>query len=50
MTIGPNCPGPTTTHPCPTQPDAYKLRKILVYNEAKTTLLHTVDIDSQGVF
>jgi len=50
VTIGPNCPGPTTTNPCPTQPDAYKLRKILVYNEAKTTLLHTVDIDSRGAF
>jgi hypothetical protein len=50
VTIGPNCPGPTTTAPCPTSPDAYKARKILVYNEAKTTLLYTVDIDSQGAF
>jgi len=50
VTIGPNCPGPTTTAPCPTPPDAYKLRKILVYNEAKTSLLHTVDIDSQGAY
>ena len=50
VTIGPNCPGPTTTTPCPTPPDAYKLRKILVYNEAKTSLLFTVDIDSQGAY
>src|SRR5438034_2819733 len=50
VTIGPNCPGPTTTTPCPTPPDAYKQRKILVYNEAKTVLLHTVDIDSQGLY
>jgi hypothetical protein len=50
VSIGPNCPGPTTTAPCPTPPDAYKLRKILVYNEAKTSLLHTVDIDSQGAY
>jgi len=50
VTIGPNCPGPTTTAPCPTSPDAYKARKILVYNEAKTELLHTVDIDSQGAY
>jgi hypothetical protein len=50
VTIGPNCPGPVTTAPCPTPPDAYKLRKILVYNEAKTSLLHTVDIDSQGAY
>jgi hypothetical protein len=50
VTIGPNCPGPVTTAPCPTPPDAYKLRKILVYNEAKTSLLFTVDIDSQGAY
>jgi|SRR5689334_9468324 len=50
VTIGPNCPGPSTTVPCPTSPDAYKLRKILIYNEAKSSLLHTVDIDSQGAY
>ena len=49
VTIGPNCPGPSDA-PCPTPPDAYKQRKILVYNEGKTTLLFTVDIDSQGAF
>ena len=47
VTIGPNCPGPAE---CPTSPDAYKARKILVYNEAKSELLHTVDIDSQGAY
>ena len=50
VTIGPNCPVETATNPCPTPPDAYKLRKILVYNEAKTNLLHVVDIDSQGAY
>ena len=50
VTIGPNCPGPETANPCPTQPSAYAARKILVYNEAKTTLLFTVDIDSQGAY
>ena len=50
VSIGPNCPGPTTTTPCPTPPEAYKLRKILVYNAAKTSLLFTVDIDSQGAY
>ena len=50
VTIGPNCPGPVTTNPCPTPPDAYRQRKILVYNEVKTSLLHTVDIDSQGAY
>lgn len=50
VTIGPNCPVESTTNPCPTPPEAYRLRKILVYNEAKTTLLHVVDIDSQGFY
>ena len=50
VTIGPNCPVESTTNPCPTQPEAYRLRKILVYNEAKTTLLHVIDIDSQGLY
>jgi hypothetical protein len=51
VTIGPNCPGPeTTSNPCPTPALAYAARKILVYNEAKTTLLFTVDIDSQGAY
>jgi hypothetical protein len=51
VTIGPNCPGPATgSQGCPTPPDAYAARKILVYNAAKSTLLHTVDIDSQGLY
>ena len=50
VTIGPNCPGPQGANPCPTQPSAYAARKILVYNEAKTNLLFTVDIDSQGLY
>ena len=51
VTIGPNCPGPeTTSNPCPTQPSAYALRKILIYNETKSRLLFTVDIDSQGLY
>jgi hypothetical protein len=50
VSIGPNCPGPTTTIECSTPPSAYLARKILVYNEAHTTLLHTVDIDTQGLY
>jgi hypothetical protein len=50
VTIGPNCPGPETTNPCPTPPSAYAARKILIYNEAKTNVLFTVDIDSQGAY
>ena len=51
VTIGPNCPGPAQEgHPCPTPPSAYAARKIQVWNEAKTNLLFTVDIDSQGFY
>jgi hypothetical protein len=50
VTIGPNCPGPETAQPCPTPPDAYAARKVLVYDEAKTKLLLTVDIDSHGTY
>ena len=50
VTIGPNCPGPTTTQPCPTPPGAYAERKILVFNEAGSTPIATVDIDSQGLY
>lgn len=50
VTIGPNCPATSTANPCPTQPSDYAARKILVYDETKKTLLHTVDIDSQGLY
>src|ERR1043165_5379468 len=50
VTIGPNCPVQSETQPCPTPPDAYALRKVLVYDEAKTKLLFTVDLDSQGAY
>src|SRR5437867_1320545 len=48
--IGPNCPVEQVGNPCPTPPDAYKLRKILVYDEQRTRLLFTVDIDTQGLY
>jgi hypothetical protein len=51
VTIGPNCPGPQNdSNPCPTQPSAYAARKIQVWDAAKTNLLFTVDIDSQGSY
>ena len=51
VTIGPNCPGPQqNNNPCPTQPSAYAARKILIFNEAGSTLLFNVDIDSQGLY
>ena len=50
VSIGPNCPVETVTNPCPTPPEAYALRKVLVYDEAKTKLLFTVDIDSHGLY
>jgi hypothetical protein len=50
VTIGPNCPVQTETNPCPTQPSAYAARKILIYTATKSSLLFTVDIDSQGLY
>jgi hypothetical protein len=50
VTIGPNCPGPTTTNPCPTPPSAYAARKVEVYDAARTKLLDTVDIDNGGFY
>lgn len=50
VTIGPNCPGGQQPNGCPTPPEAFALRKILVYDAAKTHLLYTVDIDSQGLY
>jgi hypothetical protein len=51
VTIGPNCSGPQLdSNPCPTQPSAYAARKIQVWDAAKTNLLFTVDIDSQGSY
>jgi hypothetical protein len=50
VTIGPNCPGPTTTNPCPTPPSAYESRKVQVYDSARTKLLFTVDIDNGGFY
>ena len=48
--IGPNCPVEQMGNPCPTPPAAYALRKILVFDEQRTKLLFTVDIDSQGLY
>jgi hypothetical protein len=48
VTIGPNCPVETVGQPCPPPPEAYALRKVLVYDEAGKQLLYTVDIDSHG--
>jgi len=50
VTIGPNCPVQREGQPCPTPPSAYTLRKVLVYDEQHAKLLHTVDIDTQGLY
>lgn len=47
VTIAPTCAPPAS---CPTTPSDYGLRKIVIYNEAHTTLLFTVDIDSTGFY
>jgi len=48
--IGPNCPVEQPGNPCPTPPSAYTLRKVLVFDEQRTRLLATVDIDTQGLY
>jgi len=48
VTIGPNCPVQQQGQDCPPPLDAYNIRKVLVYNEAKTKLLFTLDINSGG--
>jgi hypothetical protein len=48
VTIGPNCPVERPDQPCPTPPEAYSIRKVLVFDEAGKDLLFTVDIDSHG--
>ena len=48
--IGPNCPVEQSGNPCPTPPSAYTLRKVLVFDEQRKQLLHTVDIDTQGFY
>lgn len=50
VTIGPNCPVEQVNNPCPTSPDAYAQRKVLVYDAAGANLLNTVDINSQGLY
>lgn len=50
VTIGPNCPNDDPSNPCPPPPGAFSLRKVLVYDAARTTLLDTVDIDAHGFY
>ena len=48
VTIGPNCPVQQQGQDCPPPLDAFQIRKVLVYDEAKTKLLFTLDINSGG--
>ena len=48
--IGPNCPVEQQGQECPPPLDAYQIRKVLVYDAAKTKMLFTVDIDSRGAY
>ena len=50
VTIGPNCPVETIGQPCPPPPEAYSIRKVLIYDQARQQLLFTVDIDSHGSY
>jgi hypothetical protein len=48
--IGPICPVEQEGNPCPTPPAAYAARKVLIYDQQRTRVLFTVDIDSQGLY
>ena len=50
VTIGPNCPVEQPGQICPPPLDAYERRKVLVYDEGKSTLIFTLDINSQGAY
>ena len=50
VTIGPNCPVEQPGVDCPPSPEAYAARKVLVYDSNHAQLLHTVDIDSHGLY
>jgi hypothetical protein len=50
VTLGPNCPAETPANPCPPAPGAFALRKVLVYDLARTRVVVTVDIDSHGFY
>gem|GEM_PF-395926 len=50
VTIGPNCPVQHVEQPCPTPPSAYGMRKVLLFDEARTKQLYTIDIDSHGAY
>jgi hypothetical protein len=50
VTIGPNCPVEQQGQPCPPPLDAYEKRKVLVYDEGKSKLLFTLDIDFRAAY
>ena len=50
VTIGPNCPVEQPGQDCPPPLDAFTQRKVLVYDEAKTKLTATVDLDVRGSY
>ena len=49
VTIGPNCSG-TESASCPTPPEEYAKRKVLLYDQAHAHLIHTIDVDTRGFY
>ena len=50
VTIGPICPVEREGQPCPTPPEAYAARRILVFDARKSRVIERILIDSQGQY
>ncbi len=48
--IGPNCPVEQIEKPCPTPPEAYTSRNVLVYANDKTSIQEQAHLDTKGNF
>lgn len=49
VTIGPNCPGPERIgFPCPTPPEVYSSRAVVVYESDRNTIKENGNIDASG--
>lgn len=48
VTIGPICPVEMENVPCPTPPEAYQARKMVVFGSDAKTIIETVSLDDNG--
>ncbi len=50
VAIGPNCPVEQEGKPCPTPPEAYSSREVVIYESNGTTIREKGKIDAHGNF